>query len=327
MKYFILAVLLASSCRAKFKSSDTTSGVNSVLEINEKQSEDATPLTTDTVLEEDLLLSSLDFVIEKSVQPVEVFVGIDSSGSMKNEITYLENSIPKFISDLKGTNVPFQLHLIYDFNKVNLTIPADVASMVQQTNMPIGSYNAISVLNQFFDGFRAADPNSRIDIIITSDDNGTGEGNLADDFKIPVPGSRVHSMVGQAAGQDPNNADCKIKNAGTEHIKLAEATKGANFNLCMREWDKLVEEVTKLIREDPKREISLENMDSGLIPAYVQYSEKIYRINDSAFKIQNGTLLIDADFKIKIDDKIKLLFHGDSGLDPEEKSEDDGDND
>ncbi|SMF06910.1 hypothetical protein [Pseudobacteriovorax antillogorgiicola] len=337
MKYakHLVPVIFLVSCQAEFKAVDTASETSSsVVEVGDPpppSSGDARPLSPDTVIEDSLLLSSVEVVVEKSVQPVEVFVGIDSSGSMKKEIGFLEQSIPKFVNDLSATEVPFLLHFVYDFSRINLVIDDAVNDKVMQSNMPIGSNNAISVLNQFFDGYTSSLKDARMDIVITSDDDGKGDGNLADDFEIPVAGARVHAMVGQAAGQDPQNADCNIKRAGEQHIKLAEKTNGSNHNLCMREWDKLVEEIVKLIKQDAKREIQLDMIDGNAKPVYVEYAGSFYKLNDegSPFKAQGSILSIAADFQIKIADRLKVLYQSGTGntTPPSEDAGDDDDDD
>ena len=310
-----MLVSLSTACNEGFDATQASgemrfAGNDAEPEQFERGSSDNMVVATDNM--DDLALTTGSATVTKNTQPVEIFLALDSSGSMKSELRYLKESIPAFVSNLDATGLEYQIHFVNHW-RVDTGVDYASTEKMSHTHMAVNSVNGISVMNAFFNNYERKFEDSRMDIVFATDYNGKGAGNLADDFKLRVPGARVHAMVGQAAGKDPVNTSCHIPARGEEFIKLAAKTKGSNHNLCDQKWDKLLAEIVDKITSDPNRELDIQIPESEgleLKPYGVEYNGKTYAVNSdgSPFTVTDNKIFIDPEFEIKIDDQLKIIY-------------------
>ena len=243
---------------------------------------------------------------------LEIVMGMDTSGSMKQEKAQLEANMKLFIDNLEKEKVNARVTAIGN-DKFNFPqdLPSDKFRVV---NTKIGSHDAISKLTSFFAGNHGLEPESGLEIFIFTDDNGMGIGNTADDFKGPVGMKfiKVSGIVGLKKGQDPNNANCNIANVGEEYKKLAAATKGIIVDICMEDWSKLLEQLSE--------NVILSNLSYPLAEIPNFEKEVIVKINDQAIEksaddkpgysidTEKKLLIFSRELAIGDDDIVEIIY-------------------
>lgn len=207
---------------------------------------------------------SFSGITESVSSKVDVVIAIDTSGSMTEEADSLSQNLAGFLQNLLTRNVDAHVTLIAgkltdQFGGGGRTIPG---LSVPEVKIPAGlpsdrfgdvkqyvdSNNAISVLNNFFSGKLQPMPmrlDGALEVVVISDDNGKGAGNLASDFVKPAY-KQVH-FNGIAGLTATSTATCDIVEAGTEYQTLATQTGGSMFDLCSPDWTKLTEDLSKSI--------------------------------------------------------------------------------
>jgi hypothetical protein len=192
------------------------------------------------------------------VKNTEIIIALDTSISMRNKISMIQRNINGIIQFFSGfPNIGFSIigsnnncsetHIIYPFNP-----------SIKRFDACIGSHNAISRVNAMLQAtaFPAA---ANIEIIIISDDNGGGFGNLAIDFKpVIAVGQRVRvsSVIGVNMRQVNHGplycfslpTICTYDAVGLEYIRLSQMTGAGAYNICNSNWAPLVEDILRNIR-------------------------------------------------------------------------------
>lgn len=201
---------------------------------------------------------------------VDVVIGVDTSGSMVEEMQSIEQNVQTFLNGLnrpdldakvtvvakvsskESSNDPMGMGKIFNFPA---GLPADRFAMVDQY---IHSNDAIGILSQFFAGkfgfplpLREGAP---VEMIIISDDNGSNigpfgastTGNLATEFVGPAGKAlTTHSIVGLAGSVTTDT--CEITNPGTEFEALAKQSNGLVLDICQSDWTGLLKKISDAI--------------------------------------------------------------------------------
>ncbi len=222
---------------------------------------------------------------------VDVVFGVDTSGSMGEETAATQANLGKMISILNGGRLDSRIHLILDRP---FALPAGSDSkkiaFVQQR---IGSNDAISQLNAFFagslstlykDAAGAAVPaiplrkDAKLEIVVISDDNGLGAGNLAGDFD---PSKSLKATFNSIVGLPTSvaNAACKVENFGTEYSTLSMQSNGSILDLCSTDWSSLI---GRLSNDIVKRSVTFP-LSKKADPASIQVGLDGQKLNASDF--------------------------------------------
>lgn len=215
-----------------------------------------------------------EFTSEAS-RAVDVVIAVDTSGSMLEEMQSIEQNMATFLNQLTSGNLdskvtviakatdkkspnepPFMTSAKFNFPA---TLPQERFGVVDHY---IHSHDALGILNKYFAGslgfphpLRAGVP---LEIVVVSDDNGsntsfngTTTGNLATEFQPPQDKSYVvNAIVGLVEEPDPfnpANPNCVIENVGTEHLTLADRSKGLKLDICATDWSGLLKKVSDAI--------------------------------------------------------------------------------
>ncbi len=197
---------------------------------------------------------------------VDVVFAIDTSASMDDELLSTQNNLPKLISTLTDGKLDPRIHLMLD---QNLVLPATTdPNKVAFVRQRVDSGDAISRLTSLFAGQFAAfyfsvqnaplaapiafRKDAKLEIVVITDDNGSGEGNLAADFD---PTKTLKATFNGILGL-PNslvNDTCDLANIGTEYINLAATSGGTSLDLCAPDWSNLI---TRLSTDMVKRSVT-----------------------------------------------------------------------
>ncbi|HET9240264.1 MAG TPA: hypothetical protein VFO10_23580 [Oligoflexus sp.] len=198
---------------------------------------------------------------------VDIVFAVDTSPTMDGEIEATKMNLGRLIAALNAGKLDHRIHLLMDsvFPLPAGADPRKIAFVAQR----VYSNDAISRLNALFDGLFVAsyvnDQNmplaapipfradAKPEIVVITDDNGQGMGNLATDFntKSLLKNYSFNSIVGL-----PNstvNDNCRLASVGTEYMALSQKTGGSVLDLCSTDWSKLI---TRLSDDIVKRSVS-----------------------------------------------------------------------
>jgi hypothetical protein len=197
---------------------------------------------------------------------VDVVFAIDTSGSMDEELIATQNNLQKLITTLNDGKLDSRIHLMLD---QLLTVPAGSdAGKIAFINQRVDSSDAISRLNGLFSGLFAANylsingtpmatampfrKDANLEIVVITDDNGSGMGNLAADFD---PNKTLKATFNGIMGLPTSvqNDVCSVSNIGMEYITLATQSKGSMLDICAADWSGLI---TRLSTDMVKRSVT-----------------------------------------------------------------------
>jgi hypothetical protein len=240
--------------------------------------------------------------------PVDIVMAMDTSRSMIEEKSDLEENMKIFFTQLEEQNI--DAHIIAmgsapSTNDSGFEFPSDLPSdKFQVVERKVSSYDAISVLTSFYRSGETPLPfrdNANHEVVIISDDNGTGPGNSPEDFDPNLPARKVtvNSIIGLEFGPDKENSNCNIAAVGTVYQQLSRETDGLILDLCEKDWTQLVKDLAESI---------------------VKRTEKKFKISkpvDSSKSLKvtlNGSeLSVDKDYTISAEGELSILVETQAG--------------
>lgn len=281
----VLSVLLVLMVSCREESKFESGVVEDRLQISEaipvqSQQEEILPV----VVEQDLDIQSETILITQPVSKapappparlenafklslkVDVVFGVDISGSMNDEILAVQNNLQKMLTTLNSGNIDARVHLILDRDLA--FAPGLDPNKIAHVRQRIGSHDAISRLNLLFSGAMAtsyrnldgtiqATPmafrkNASLELVVISDDNAAGAGNLAADFDPSKTLKATFNAIVGLASSVPSDS-CRLAAVGSEYLALAQASKGSILDICSVDWSNLI---TRLSNDMIKRNLS-----------------------------------------------------------------------
>jgi hypothetical protein len=197
---------------------------------------------------------------------VDVVFAIDTSASMGEETTAVETNLQKLITTLNDGKLDSRIHMMLD--EVLMVPAGSDPSKIAFVNQRVDSGDAISRLNQLFagayaarylniDGTVQATPmafrkDAALEVVVISDDNGSGTGNLAVDFDPnKTLKATFNAIIGLPTSVE-NNA-CDLSGVGVEYMTLATASKGSMLDICSTDWSAMI---TRLSTDIVKRSVT-----------------------------------------------------------------------
>ncbi len=195
---------------------------------------------------------------------VDVIFAVDTSPTMDGEIAATKANLGRLISALNAGKLDHRIHLLIDtpFPLPAGADPKKIAFVAQR----VSSADAISRMNALLEGMFAAfyvsDQNvplaaplplraeAKTEVVVISDDNGQGMGNLAADFNVKgvLKNYTFNSIVGLANSTVGDN--CRLASVGMEYTTLSQKTGGSILDLCSPDWTQLI---TRLSADIVKR--------------------------------------------------------------------------
>jgi hypothetical protein len=197
---------------------------------------------------------------------VDVVFAIDTSASMGEEIAATQTNMGRLISALNNGRLDSRIHLMLD---QLLALPAGVdATKVAFINQRVDSNDAISRLTALFAGTfnpfytnaqgqplpapLAFRKDAKLEIVVISDDNGQGAGNLAADFDpTKTLKATFNSIIGLPTSVQGNA--CELSGIGMEYMNLSTASNGSVLDICSPDWSMLI---TRLSNDIVKRSVT-----------------------------------------------------------------------
>lgn len=231
------------------------------------------------------------YKVQRSV--ADILIGIDTSGSMLDELGYLQQNMQSMLDQLTQANVESRITAVGTNFNFPTNLPADRFGIV---NQPIGSHDMIGVLNNVMNnGLMPFDPKEkgRLEVVMITDDNGKKTPNLAVDFKpLADVHTTVSGIIGLTAGPSPINSNCSIPNVGVEYQTLATQTQGSIFDLCQKDWAALIHDLTNHIAQRAKgfQLTQKPNLNLGI---KVFLNGKELAINDWTYNAATNTVMLN----------------------------------
>jgi hypothetical protein len=225
---------------------------------------------------------------------VDLVIALDASGSMNEERAAVSANLNKMILALQQGSLDPRIHLIAggrndDDDDDDVVVPpkgpafpfpADVdGTKVALIPQRIGSHDALRHVSQLLSGAYAARyqtvqgtpmnppmalrPEAKLEVLVITDDNGTGPGSTAKDFdptnqwKATVSGVIGTPTSAQAVGV------CRIAAVGQEYITLATQTGGTIIDICSPDWSVIIDRFTKdVLKRSQSIQLSKEPIDA-----------------------------------------------------------------
>lgn len=248
------------------------------------------------------------FNVAEAVAPVDIFIGIDTSGSMTTERTYLEQNMASFLATLEKNKVDAHVTAIGSGFKFPAGLPADKFAIVPRE---IASRDAIFVMTNFFQlGTQplAPRPSARLEVIIITDDDGGNTGNLAENFQGPAGRKpAVSGIVGKQVGVSATNPECNIVRVGQQYMKLAATTGGDIYDLCEKDWTKLFQHLSKQII-NRTRSFVLEKIPNRVRDITVYVGTVPVPATQFTYIEDQNSILIAPEFEIKSGAKVSIKY-------------------
>ena len=299
-----LSMTLASCSKSNFASDSNTSDIQGASESTGEQTNDAIAADNGSWVER--------FAVDESVNSsTDIVFAVDTSGSMEDEITAIELNIASFVKSLEQNKLDFTIAAIGNGN--DFDFPQD--PRIKVVPEEIDSHDAIGILSSYLMGPNAVRADSHLNVIVVTDDNGEGSGNLAGDFKAPVgiTSLKVHAVVGLVEGQDPNNEDCNIRSVGTEYQNLAKSSKGLIQNICINDWSKLIANLSQSIVQSTQRAFPLEKtIETGQAITVkindIVLSEVVDGVSQYSYDAQLNTLFVSNEVKLAKTDIVSIQY-------------------
>ncbi|MGE0174868.1 MAG: hypothetical protein AB7T49_18900 [Oligoflexales bacterium] len=261
------------------------------------------PVLEETVREE----------LDASARAVDVVFVVDTSGSMGEEIDFLEKNMTDFFASIKDAGINVKITAIggvdedgNDFEFPNTLSASDFAVIKQH----VDSHDAIAILSNYYSGKYefplALRENAVLEAVIISDDDGEGKGNEAGDFKPPSGRTAsVNAIVGLEKGK--HSKVCEIANKGDEHMTLAKNTEGEVLDICSENWSDLLKTLSKKIISRTGYKLK-QTVD---VSKDVKVNVGSRELKDGEFTIDEGenSLSISADVVVNEGDKIVVEYY------------------
>jgi hypothetical protein len=250
---------------------------------------------------------------------VDLVFAVDTSASMDDEIRAMQTNLGRLVSGLNSGRLDAQIHVMMD---QLLALPAGVdAKKIAFVNQEVGSENAISRLNALFAGmyvtfYLSADgvvmpmplafrKDAKLEVVVISDDDGDGNGNLAADFNPLNAKATFNAIVGLPSTMEGGN--CDISGIGMEYITLAQASRGSMLDICSPDWSGLI---TRLTDDMVKRSVtfSLSKTPADAKAIVVTLDGKRLAASDWTYDATNNTVSLVKTDGVKDGSKISLNY-------------------
>ncbi|HET9240011.1 MAG TPA: hypothetical protein VFO10_22305 [Oligoflexus sp.] len=255
---------------------------------------------------------------------VDMVFAIDTSASMDDEINALQTNMGRLISALNTGRIDFQIHMMMD---LMMALPPGVdPKKVAFINQEVGSGNSISQLNALFAGTYAASyrtpsgvvmptplafrKDANLEVVVVSDDNGDGNGNLAADFNPMNAKATFSAIVGLPTTIEGGN--CDISGIGMEYIALAQASRGSMLDICSPDWSGLI---TRLSKDMVQRSVTfaLSQKPSDPKGIGVMLDQAKLAAADWVYNPDTNTVTLVNSDKVKDGSKVRLTYKPTAG--------------
>jgi hypothetical protein len=108
---------------------------------------------------------------EEATAPVDIIWVVDSSGSMNDEASAVQNALNDFSSFIANQNIDYRVILIGDAGAMNVPAPLGGSAEFLHVNATIGSTNALEKVIEQYPNFQSfLRPNAVVHFVVVTDD-------------------------------------------------------------------------------------------------------------------------------------------------------------
>jgi hypothetical protein len=191
----------------------------------------------------------------------DIIFAVDTSGSMRDEKTRLQQNMSAFLNKFSQDNakLDYQVFLIGE----NFQFPQNLGEKFIPVPEKVGSTDALEILQGFFSGQipqpKPVRESTKKQIIVVTDDN--AKGVTYESFKNFV--NDTPSLKGRTSfngfvilQNSALNSWCTKAQIGSDYVSLANDadTKGTIFDLCTPDWGVLLKGLAEKILQDIPKE-------------------------------------------------------------------------
>jgi hypothetical protein len=191
-------------------------------------------------------------------QGADIIFAVDSSGSMDEEIVFVQENLNRFSQQIVMSGVDARVIMLADQDDVCVGAPLGSGGCPADSNPPryihvdekVGSNDALNVYVDSFPSYRAhLRPGTRKVFVVISDDDATdGPNNSAAAFRAAVQQLDATLFADWAYSGIFCFDECDDAAAiGTVHAELVRLTGGVSGDLCLQDFAPVFDQLAKAI--------------------------------------------------------------------------------
>lgn len=271
------------------------------------------------ILMADVEPATSNFVVNSVLtsSQADIVMSIDTSGSMDNEITAIQNFLDTdLIQPLINEGIDFNFILIADDN--DITIPSELSSnpnFLHVDNYVHSKDNYFETTSNWGSYDHFIRPGSNLNLIIITDDNDDQTYNSFKNTMSAGPINRPNFVIHAIVGIDPDDDSAGlIANVGTNYINGVNATNGNLLDLTTdnSQWDKLLQDIAQDIIDQSKQTFVLDkdavSRDIEVFVNDILLENKYWRFSN------NGNSITIAGYDLQVSDEIRIEYLAVVGL-------------
>ena len=191
-------------------------------------------------------------------QGVDIIFAVDSSGSMDEEIVFVQDNLNRFSQQIVMSGVDVRVIMLAEHGSVCVGAPLGSGRCPDDSNPPryirldqeVDSNDALNVYVDSFPSYRSQlRPGTRkVFVVITDDDATDGPLNNAAAFRNAVAQLDAALFADWAYSGIFCFSDCEDAAAiGTVHAELVSLTRGVSGDLCLQDFAPVFDQLAKAI--------------------------------------------------------------------------------
>jgi len=273
---FTVLLITVSGCQTKYSRDKDAGQPDASLEAGSTDSDTDADTDTDSDTDSDDDCAGVGEHATNSLSPVDIIITVDNSGSMTDEIVFVQENLNSFSKQIADAGINSQILMISadstDSNGICVDEPLGSGSCPDDSNEPeynhlpweVASSNSLIILSTMYNQWKSyLRDNSVRHIIVVTDDNSmpfaTANWFITAMEKKDPPFDRFtfHAIASslnpdEACDQDPPHACCTLSaSRGTVYEKLVDLTGGILGDLCEQDFQPVFDEVAKKVADVP----------------------------------------------------------------------------
>lgn len=262
------------------------------------------------------------FSFTGSTKSVDILFALDTSGSMKEELSFLADKFSLFNSEIKKFGIDANTVIIYDKSDEM----DKISSQFKHHRAEIFSNDALCIIKDFFGNssamgmLRAGVP---LEVFVVTDDNAGGrkiqipsgggiptlpDQNECKEQAFQPPADKKTSFSGIIGLTKGKNTDtCNISAVGEEYKIMAPKYGGNIYDLCTQDWAALVKDMAddlgQRIRKFKLKDVP--NLSKGIT---VMLNGAVLQASDYTYDAASNTITISSSVISSANDKVEVKY-------------------
>jgi hypothetical protein len=206
---------------------------------------------------------------EEVFKPVDIIWVVDTSGSMDDEATEVQNALNSFSSFIAASAIDYRVVLIANAADMNVPPPLGGSAEFLHVNQTVGSSDALQVVYNSFDQYKDfLRPNAATHfVVVTDDESDWSHGNFdtqiaslaassfsnyvlhaicSEEQVVFTPPPPLPAVMGPCSGGLGAGGAAEF---GETYINMASATGGLWSSICSTNWNPIFDSVAAAVSE------------------------------------------------------------------------------